>query len=43
MNRETVHTEGVKCVKKVQTYIDGLQNCPVDMQAEYVFISDLWR
>lgn len=38
MNREIVHTEGVKCVKKVQTYIDGLQNCPVDMQAEYAFL-----
>ena len=34
MNRETVHTEGVKCVKKVQTYIDGLQTCPADMQEE---------
>lgn len=37
MNREIVHTEGVKCVKKVQTYIDGLQTCPVDMQEEYAF------
>lgn len=37
MNRETVHTEGVKCVKKVQTYIDGLQICPEDMQEEYAF------
>lgn len=37
MNREIVHTEGVKCVKKVQTYIDGLQTCPVYMQEEYAF------
>lgn len=37
MNRETVHTEGVKCVKKVQTYIDGLQTCPVNMQGKYAF------
>ena len=37
MNRETVHAEGVKCVKKVQTYIDGLQICPADMQEEYAF------
>lgn len=35
MNRETIHAEGVKCVKKVQTYIDGLQVCPSDMQEEY--------
>lgn len=28
MNRDTVHAEGVKCVKKVQTYNDGLQICP---------------
>ena len=37
MTRETVHVEGVKCVKKVQTYIDGLQICPPDMQEEYAF------
>lgn len=37
MNREIVHTEGVKCVKKVQTFIDGLQICPADMQGEYTF------
>lgn len=37
MNRETIHAEGVKCVKKVQTYIDGLQVCPPDMQEEYAF------
>lgn len=38
MNREIVHTEGVKCVKKVQTYIDGLQTCcPMDIKEEYAF------
>lgn len=37
MTRETIHAEGVKCVKKVQTYIDGLQNCPADMLVEYTF------
>lgn len=35
MNRETIHAEGVKCVKKAQVYIDGLQICPEDMQMEY--------
>lgn len=34
MNRETIHAEGVKCVKKAQVYIDGLQICPEDMQME---------
>lgn len=37
MNRETIHVEGVKCVKKAQVYIDGLQICPEDMQMEYAF------
>lgn len=37
MNREAIHVEGVKCVKKVQTYIDSLQVCPEDMQGEYAF------
>lgn len=37
MNRETIHAEGVKCVKKVQIYIDGLQTCPVDMRGAYAF------
>lgn len=37
MNRETIHVEGVKCIKKAQMYIDGLQICPEDMQMEYAF------
>lgn len=39
MNRETIHAEGIKCVKKAQVYIDGLQICPEDMQTEYAFQS----
>ena len=37
MNREIVHTEGVKCVKNFQTYIDRLQTCPEDMREVYAF------
>lgn len=37
MNRETVHAEGVKCVKEVEQYIIGLQTCPEDLREHYVF------
>lgn len=35
MNRKTIHAEGVKCVKKAQVYIDGLQICPEDTRPGY--------
>ena len=34
MNRETVHAEGVKCVKEAEQYIIGLQTCPEDLREQ---------
>lgn len=37
MTNAAIHVEGAMCIKKVQTYIDGLQICPADMREEYAF------